>query len=154
LSTKNEQLLWRREKVLELKSQGLNHSQIARELQVARTCIVADVKYLRARAKDAFNEYVTEHFPEQYSVALHAFDSIIKKAFDIIERSNDDRVKLHAIEVYRDSWIVKLDLLSDAKVIDSALQFLTSKQVLQYSRQPQLQDDESNNNGNGRQTVF
>jgi orotate phosphoribosyltransferase-like protein len=66
LNTKAERLEWRRQKVIELKGQGMNHLEIAKELQVARTCVVSDVQYLRSQAKESIKEYVTEHLPEQY----------------------------------------------------------------------------------------
>ncbi|MFL6375842.1 MAG: hypothetical protein ACJ72R_00060 [Nitrososphaeraceae archaeon] len=43
-------------------------------------------------------EYVTEHLPEQYQVCLTALDAIIKRAFEILESSPDNREKLQAIE--------------------------------------------------------
>jgi transcriptional regulator len=84
LSTRAEQLEWRRQKVIELKAIGLNHSEIARELQVARTCIVEDVQCLRKRAKETIREYVTEHLPEQYQICLSALDTILKNTFVIL----------------------------------------------------------------------
>jgi orotate phosphoribosyltransferase-like protein len=83
LSTKAEQLEWRRQKVIELKGQGMNHSEIAKELQVARTCVVSDVQYLRSQAKESIKEYATEHLPEQYQVCLTALDEIIKRSASI-----------------------------------------------------------------------
>ena len=62
----------------------MNHSEIARELQVTRTCVVSDVQYLRSQAKDSIREYVTEHLPEQYQVCLTALDTILKHAFEIL----------------------------------------------------------------------
>jgi DNA-binding transcriptional regulator LsrR (DeoR family) len=72
LSTKAEQLEWRRSKVTELRVRGLSYAEIARELQVSRTSIASDVQYLREQAKGTIKEYVTEHLPEQYQVCLVA----------------------------------------------------------------------------------
>jgi DNA-binding NarL/FixJ family response regulator len=38
LSTKAEQLEWRRSKVIELRSRGLSYGEIANELQVSKAC--------------------------------------------------------------------------------------------------------------------
>ena len=65
MNSKAEQLEWRREKVIQLKSRGLNHSEIARELQVSRTAITSDIQYLRSQAKECIKEYATENLPEQ-----------------------------------------------------------------------------------------
>jgi hypothetical protein len=138
LSTKTEQLEWRRQKVIELKAIGLNHSEIARELQVARTCIVEDVQYLRKRAKESIREYTTEHLPEQYQICLAALDTILKNTFVILQKSQDNREKIQAMQLFKDTHLEKLELLSNATTIDHALEFIRSKQ-----QKSQQQDHES-----------
>jgi hypothetical protein len=164
LSTKAEQLEWRRAKVVELKARGMNHGEIARELQVSRTSIVSDVQYLREQAKESIREYVTEHLPEQYQVCLTALDEIIKRAFDILETSPDNREKLQAMELFKDTHLVKLELLSNATTIDSALNYIKNKQHQEQQQNKHLSldspNDESGDSNDisqittGRQTVF
>jgi orotate phosphoribosyltransferase-like protein len=66
LSTKSDQLEWRRYKVVEMRARGMTHGEIAHELQVSRTSITSDIQYLRNQAKESIKVYVTEHLPEQY----------------------------------------------------------------------------------------
>jgi transposase len=155
LSTKAEQLEWRRSKVTELRARGLSYTEIASELQVSRTSIASDVQYLREQAKGTIKEYATDHLPEQYQVCLTALDAIIKRAFDIVETSDDNREKLHAMELFKDTHLVKLELLSNATTIDSALSYIRNKQ----SQQKGLALDSTNNqpetdSSSGRQTIF
>jgi transcriptional regulator len=77
LSTKSDQLEWRRSKVVEMRARGLSLGEIARELQVSRASISSDMQYLRSQAKESIREYVTEHLPEQYQVCLTAVDTIL-----------------------------------------------------------------------------
>jgi predicted transcriptional regulator len=128
LSTKADQLQWRRSKVVEMRARGMTHEEIARELQVSRTAITADIAYLRSQAKQSIREYVTEHLPEEYQVCLTALDTILKHAFEILETSEDNREKLQAMELFKDTHLVKLELLSNATTIDSALSYIRSKQ--------------------------
>jgi transcriptional regulator len=121
LSTKSEQLKWRRSKVIEMRSRGLNQVEIANELQVSKASISSDMLYLRKQAKESIKEYVTEHLPEQYQICLTALDTIIKHAFEILQNSHDNREKLQAMELFKDTHLVKLELLSNATTIDSAL---------------------------------
>jgi transcriptional regulator len=79
LSTKADQLEWRRSKVIEMRARGITHGEIARELQVSRASISSDMQYLREQAKESIREYVTEHLPEQYQVCLTALDTISQK---------------------------------------------------------------------------
>jgi hypothetical protein len=60
------------------------------------------VQYLREQAKGTIKEYVTEHLPEQYHACLTALDEIIKRAFEI-ETSDDNREKLQAMELFKDT---------------------------------------------------
>jgi hypothetical protein len=128
LSTKAEQLEWHRSKVVEMRARGLSYAEIARELQVSRASIGSDVQYLREQAKGTIKEYVTEHLPEQYQICLAALDTILKHAFDILETSEDNREKLQAMELFKDTHLVKLELLSNATTIDSALNYIRNKQ--------------------------
>ena len=114
MSTKAEQLEWRRSKVIELRSRGLSYGEIACGLQVSKASIGSDVQYLREQAKGTIKEYVTEHLPEQYQVCLSALDEIIKRAFDILENSHDNRERLQAMELFKNTHLVKLELLSNA----------------------------------------
>jgi hypothetical protein len=162
LSTKAEQLEWRRAKVVELKARGMTHGEIAHELQVSRTSIVSDVQYLRSQAKESIKEYTTEYLPEQYQVCLSALDTILKHAFDILETSDDNREKLQAMELFKDTHLVKLELLSNATTIDSALHYITNKQQEQQHKKLALDSTTNKDNLNddqisrtvGRQTVF
>jgi transcriptional regulator len=127
LSTKSEQLEWRRAKVVEMRARGLNYGEIARELQVSKASITSDVQYLREQAKGTIKEYVTEHLPEQYQICLTALDTILKHAFEILQTSDDNREKLQAMELFKDTHLVKLELLSNATTIDSALNYIRNK---------------------------
>ncbi|MFL6404767.1 MAG: hypothetical protein ACJ71M_14970 [Nitrososphaeraceae archaeon] len=82
-----------------------------------------------------------------------------------METSPDNREKLQAMELFKDTHLVKLELLSNATTIDSALNYISSKQ--QQSQQQQNKhlsldspNDESGDSNDisqittGRQTVF
>ncbi|MFL6410100.1 MAG: hypothetical protein ACJ71K_02515 [Nitrososphaeraceae archaeon] len=103
MSTKDEQLEWRRSKVIEMRARGLSQTEIAHELQVSKASISSDMQYLRNQAKESIREYVTEHLPEQYQVCLTALGAIIKRAFEILETSPDNREKLQAMELFKDT---------------------------------------------------
>jgi orotate phosphoribosyltransferase-like protein len=100
-----------------MRARGLSQIEIAHELQVSKQSISADVQYLRSQAKESIKEYATEYLPEQYQVCLTALDKIIKRAFDILETSDDNREKLRAMELFKDIHLVKLELLSNATTI-------------------------------------
>ena len=163
LSTKAEQLEWRRAKVVELRARGLSYGEIAQRLKVSRASIGSDVQYLREQAKETIKEYATDHLPAQYAVCIIALDAIIKRAFEIAETSDDNREKLQAMELFKDTHLVKLELLSNATTIDSALNYIRNKQQEQQHKTLALDSTTIDNNNSdddqitrtgGRQTVF
>jgi predicted transcriptional regulator len=161
LSTKADQLEWRRAKVVEMRARGQSLGEIARELQVSRASISSDMQYIRNQAKESIKEHTTEHLPEQYQVCLSALDTILKHAFEILQTTEDNREKLQAMELFKDTHLVKLELLSNATTIDSALHYIRNKQQEQQKGQLALASSTTNNNDNcdtqlatGRQTIF
>ena len=96
-------------------------------------------------------------------MCLIALDTIIKRAFEILETSDDNREKLQAMELFKDTHLVKLELLSNATTIDSALNYIRNKQQQQEQqhRHKHLSldsigndDDQVTTTTDGRQTVF
>jgi transcriptional regulator len=110
-------------KVVEMRARGMSQTEIARELQVSKASISLDMQYLRNQAKESIKEYVTEHLPEQYQICLTALDTILKHAYEILETSDDNREKLQAMELFKDTHLIKLELLSNATTIDSSLNY-------------------------------
>jgi predicted transcriptional regulator len=150
LSTKIKanEIEWRRSKVIEMRIRGMSQAEIARELQVSEASISLDMQYLREQAKESIREYVTEHLPEQYQVCLCALDTILKHAFKILQTSEDNREKLQAMELFKDTHLVKLELLSNATTIDSALSYIRSKQSQQQQQKHLAPDSTSTSNNN------
>jgi len=166
---KQQQIEWRRSKVIELRARGMSQADIARELQVSKQSISLDMKSLREQGKDSINEYLTEWLPEQYSVCLSALDTILRHAYNILENANDNREKLQAMELFKDTHMTKLQLLSNAVTIDHALRYVHQKQQHQEQEQQEQPEEESeeaeqepehtNTNtaaaiGTGKHTVF
>jgi predicted transcriptional regulator len=128
-------LEWRRSKVVEMRSRGLSQIEIARELQVSEASISSDMQYLREQAKNSIKEYTTEALPEQYQICLSALDTILKNTFVILQKTEDSREKLAAMELFKDTHLVKLELLSNATTIDSALNYIRNKQKQSQQRE-------------------
>jgi hypothetical protein len=67
-------------------------------------------------------------------------DTILKHAFEIMQNAYDYRENLHAMELFKDTHLVKLELLSNATTIDSALHYIRSKQQLQQDEAGKIED--------------
>lgn len=124
----DQQLEWRRAKVLELMSKGeTNQSEIARILQVDRSTICRDVDYLRQQAKENIARYVDERLPEEYEKCLVGLNSILKEAWTMSQA--DDNVKsdkIKALALAKECYAMKLELLTNATVVNDAIRFVAS----------------------------
>ena len=100
--TKSEEIEWRRAKILELKSQGLDQREISQILHVSPTTITFDLQYLRKEARKTIREYTTEQLPLQLRIFMLANQNAIKQSWDISQKAQDNKEKIQALEHYLD----------------------------------------------------
>ena len=129
MSTKmQQQIEWRRAKVMELLSKGeSNQSEIASILQVDRSIICRDIAYLRQQAKTNIKRYIDEWLPEEYEKCLVGLTAITKEAWTTSQQTEDKREKIQALSLAKECYSMKLDLLTNATVVDDAIRFVSQK---------------------------
>ena len=121
------QVEWRRSKVFELLSKGDSQSQIAKLLQVDLSIISRDVCHLRNQAKANIKRYIEERLPEEYEKCLVGLTAITKEARSTAQCTEDKREKIQALSLAKECYSMKLDLLTNATVIDDAIRFVSDK---------------------------
>ena len=112
----------------------INQSEIARVLQVDRSTICRDIDYLRLQAKDNITKYVDERLPEEYEKCLVGLNSILKEAWTISQTENVKGDKIKALSLAKECYAMKLELLTNATVVDDAIRFVASHAVTRESR--------------------
>jgi hypothetical protein len=125
LSTLMNSLEWRRSKVLELASQGYNQSEISSILQISQPTINRDLAYLRQQAKDNIKRYIDERLPEEYEKYMVGLNAITKEAWNTAQSTEDKREKIQALSLAKECYSMKLDLLTNATVVDDAIRFVS-----------------------------
>jgi hypothetical protein len=124
-------LEWRRKKVLELSSQGRSQPEIARILQISQPTVNRDMSYLRQEAKENIRRYIDEKLPLEYQKCLVGLDSILSKTWDIANNIDSlERDRLQAVSIGMQAYGMKIDLLTSATVVERAVKFVHSHQVL------------------------
>jgi hypothetical protein len=141
LSSSVNSLEWRRSKVQELASQGYNQSGISRILQTSRPTINRDITYLRQQAKDNIKRYIDERLPEEYEKCLVGLTAITKEAWTTAQSTEDKREKIQALSLAKECYSMKLDLLTNATVVDDAIRFVSCNK----SEEKQKSSSNSNN---------
>lgn len=116
---------WRRNKVLELSSQGRSQPEIARIMQVGLGTVNRDLQYLRQEAKENIRKFIDERLPLEYQKVMVGLDNILAKTWDIANNEESlGRDRLQAVSIGMQAYGMKIDLLSSATVVERAVQFV------------------------------
>jgi hypothetical protein len=135
VNNNNKSLEWRRSKVLELASQGYNQSEISRILQISQPTINRDISYMRQQSKENIKKYVDERLPEEYEKCLVGITAILREAWTTSQQAEDRREKIQALSLAKECYSMKLDMLTNATVIDDAIRFVSERSKGEEKRQ-------------------
>jgi predicted transcriptional regulator len=119
---------WRRSKVQELSSQGHSQREIAQILQVSNGTVNKDLSYLRQQAKSNIRKYIDERLPEEYEKCLVGLTAILREAWNTSQLTKDRREKIQALSLAKECYSMKLDLLTNATVVDDAIRFVSESE--------------------------
>ncbi len=123
MSTKT-QVQWRRAKVLELLSMGNSQIEISKVLKIDPCIVSRDVSFLRIEAKRNVQRYIDEYLPEEYGKCLVGLNRILKEAWNMSQTDdNTNSDKLKALTLAKECYAMKLELLTNATVVDDAIRF-------------------------------
>jgi predicted transcriptional regulator len=150
LSTKTQQQIeWRREKVLELSSQGHSQRDIADTLHVNKSIISRDMAYLKQQANENLKTHIQVKLPEEYQNCMTVINQVLKICWEIVNKSRnvdsnngngqtmtviDNKTVLQALALINDCNKYKMDLTTNGVVITDAIKFVqTNKEKLSKS---------------------
>ncbi|HET7283330.1 MAG TPA: hypothetical protein VFI70_01470 [Nitrososphaeraceae archaeon] len=139
LNSHMERLQWRRGKVMELSSQGHSQPEISKILQVGLGTVNRDLSYLRQQSKISIQKYIDEQLPHEYEKCLVGLTAILREAWTTSQQTDESREKIQALSLAKECYSMKLELLTNATVVDDAIRFVSG-----YEK-------EHNNNDNQQQ---
>jgi Trp operon repressor len=122
-----QQVEWRRHKVQELCSKGYSQREISQVLQVGLATVNRDISYLRNEDKDNIKKYIDERLPEEYEKCLVGLTAITKEAWNTAQNTEDKRGKIQALSLAKECYSKKLELLTNATVVDDAIRFVSNR---------------------------
>jgi hypothetical protein len=96
-------------------------------LQVDLSTISKDVYHLRQQVKHNIKRYIDERLPEEYEKCLVGLNAITKEAWTTSQQAEDKREKIQALSLAKECYSMKLDLLTNATVVDDAMRFVSQK---------------------------
>jgi hypothetical protein len=96
-------------------------------LQISQPTINRDITYLRQQARENIKKYIDERLPEEYEKCLVGLNAITKEAWNTANNTEDKQEKIHALSLAKECYSMKLDLLTNASVVDDAIRFVSQK---------------------------
>ena len=102
---------------------------------------------MRQQAKQNIKRYIDERLPEEYEKCLVGLTAILKEAWATSQQVQDRREKIQALSLAKECYSMKLDLLTNATVVDDAIRFVSqsSKENLKVSSSNSNEDDKESN---------
>jgi predicted transcriptional regulator len=145
-----DRIEWRRSKIQELSSKGHSQREIAQILQISNGTVNRDLSILRQQARANIKKYIDERLPEEYEKCLVGLTAITKEAWDTAQSTEDKREKIQALSLAKECYSMKLDLLTNASVVDDAIRFVydRSKEKLKSSGNSNESDKKESNEPN------
>jgi hypothetical protein len=137
------QVEWRRDKILELMCKGNSQTEIAGILNVHLSIISRDLSYLRFQLKQNIKKYIDEILPEEYEKRMVGLTSVSREAWTKPSKAEDKREKLQALSLAKECYSMKLELLTNATVVEDTIRFINDKTCSCQS--PTIQRDENEN---------
>lgn len=87
-STRNN-LEWRRNKVLELSSQGLSQTEIATVLKVTQPTVNKDLTSIKKQATANLQRHIQETLPHEYQKCMVGINQVLKMCWSIVSKTVD-----------------------------------------------------------------
>ncbi|MFL6413764.1 MAG: hypothetical protein ACJ71K_21295, partial [Nitrososphaeraceae archaeon] len=100
-----------------------------------------DISYLRKQAKTNIKKYIDERLPEEYEKCLVGLTAITKEAWTTAQQTEDKREKIQALSLAKECYSMKLDMLTNATVVDDAIRFASSNKSKDSLRSSGDNDD-------------
>jgi hypothetical protein len=120
-----QQIDWRRAKVLELSSQGYSQIEIATDLQIDKSVICRDLVYLRQQANENLKSHIQERLPEQYQKCINGLNQVLKIGWNIVNSdSSSPANRLQGLALINDSYKYLMDLTTNGVVVTDAIKYV------------------------------
>jgi DNA-binding transcriptional regulator LsrR (DeoR family) len=145
MSQRQQQLEWRRAKVLELSSQGYTQIEIGQKLQIDRVTVHRDLVYLRQQAQENLQKHIHEVVPEEYQKCMVGMKRNLKQTLEIAETATDPKIKLQARAIANDCYKFIMDMSTNAGIVSDALKFVnqSEKKINGLQKQTETEEQEA-----------
>jgi hypothetical protein len=105
------------------------------------------LEYSTANRRRVFIFDCSKLTPEEYERCLPGLNAITREAWNTAQQTEDRREKIQALSLAKECYSMKLELLTNATVVDDAIRFVSqkSKEKLKTSANDSEHDKEESN---------
>jgi hypothetical protein len=121
---RHDQIEWRRDKTLEMISDGYSARDIASKLRIGHATVSRDIIILRKQAKQDIHKYIDEQVPFEFQKTLAGLQGIIKSMANIIANSKDSREIMAASSIKMQAYNMKMELVGNSQVVEQAIELV------------------------------
>jgi predicted transcriptional regulator len=118
---------WRRDRVLELSSQGFSQSDIANVLHVSKSVISKDTARLKQQARENLQHHIHETIPAEYQKAMNSLNQVLRMSWSIVSKTEDEKTRLQALALINDVNKYRTELVINGVIVNDALRIVQSK---------------------------
>ena len=161
----SDAIQWRRNKVLELSAQGNDLHDIARILHIGYGTAQHDIEAIKYSCQDQIKNYIEKRIPIETEQCLTGINLILKRAWETVNTTQDDKVRLVAFGLIKETYGMKTEVLTNINVVEDAMTFViqhkpshsrfhswgrpaADRQIITVESEPERQQQQGNNSNN------
>jgi hypothetical protein len=122
-----QQMEWRRDRVLELSSQGFSQTDIATVLHVNKSIISKDMARLKIQARENLQHHIHETIPAEYQKACNTINQVLRMTWSIVGKTEDEKTRLQALALINDVNKYRTELVTNGVIVNDSLRVIQSK---------------------------
>jgi hypothetical protein len=103
---------------------------------VSNGTVNRDLSLLRHQAKTNIKRYIDERLPEEYEKCMVGLTAILRETWTTSQQTEDKREKIQALSLAKECYSMKLDLLTNATVVDDAIRFVSDHHTTAVGSEP------------------
>jgi hypothetical protein len=83
--------------------------------------------YIRQQAQEHLKTHIEQRMPEEYHKVEVSITQVLKKAWKIVDKTADERIRLQALALIRDCNNTKMDMMTNGVVVSDAVKYVNGK---------------------------
>jgi hypothetical protein len=126
LSKKQQAILWRRSKVMEMYMAGFIMTAIADTLKVSISLISKDISSINQQATEQLKTITKNEIPLQWAKTRAALQFIQRESLQIWKDSRTETSKLAALQVFGNAQEKEFELIANSATLSDVMNFIES----------------------------